>query len=302
MHLPDEFEFLADNAAEVGMSLAPDVAVRRCGLDLADGQHVSGVRWGTGPVELVYLHGGAQNAHTWDSVALALGRPAIAIDLPGHGYSNGEGFDRLDIAQQALTMVTVLEHVVPAPVAVIGMSLGGLVALAVSATRADLVPRLVLVDILPSSSNHRTARMNSFLDGKDAFDSFEEMVEWSVLHNPGRSAAELRRGVFHNAQRGADGRWTWRHTRDVPGVARIQEPEFRGATASLWPAVASFGGPLMLAYGGTDASVLREEHVQMLRERQPAARVERVQGAGHSVQRSRPRELAALIADFLGDA
>ena len=33
------------------------------------------------------LHGGGQNAHTWDTVALALGRPLIAIDLPGHGHS-----------------------------------------------------------------------------------------------------------------------------------------------------------------------------------------------------------------------
>ena len=41
------------------------------------------------PPELVFLHGGAQNAHTWDTVALALGRPLVAIDLPGHGHSDG---------------------------------------------------------------------------------------------------------------------------------------------------------------------------------------------------------------------
>ena len=35
------------------------------------------------------IHGGAQNAHTWDTVALALDRPLVAIDLPGHGHSDG---------------------------------------------------------------------------------------------------------------------------------------------------------------------------------------------------------------------
>ena len=37
------------------------------------------------------MHGGAQNAHTWDTVALALDRPLVAVDLPGHGHSDGRG-------------------------------------------------------------------------------------------------------------------------------------------------------------------------------------------------------------------
>ena len=39
----------------------------------------------------VLLHGGSQNAHTWDTVAMALDRPLVAIDLPGHGHSDGPG-------------------------------------------------------------------------------------------------------------------------------------------------------------------------------------------------------------------
>ncbi len=49
---------------------------------------LSALRWGTAEPELVFLHGGAQNAHTWDTVALALNRPLLAIDLPGHGHSD----------------------------------------------------------------------------------------------------------------------------------------------------------------------------------------------------------------------
>ena len=48
----------------------------------------SAIVWGDGDPEVVFLHGGGQNAHTWDSVVLALGRPALAIDLPGHGRSD----------------------------------------------------------------------------------------------------------------------------------------------------------------------------------------------------------------------
>ena len=57
-------------------------------VDPASGRRLSALVWGEGPPELVLLHGGAQNAHTWDTVALALERPLLAIDLPGHGHSD----------------------------------------------------------------------------------------------------------------------------------------------------------------------------------------------------------------------
>ena len=36
---------------------------------------------------IIFLHGGGQNAHTWDTVIVGLGEPALAVDLPGHGHS-----------------------------------------------------------------------------------------------------------------------------------------------------------------------------------------------------------------------
>jgi pimeloyl-ACP methyl ester carboxylesterase len=41
-----------------------------------------------------------------------------------------------------------------------------------------------------------------------------------------------------------------------------------------------------------------EDEAELVR-RLPAARIEHVEGAGHSVQGDRPVELAALIADFV---
>jgi hypothetical protein len=81
----DEFGLLADNAAETGLPFPGPSAVRRQTFAAA-GQEVSAIIWGRAEPELVLLHGGGQNAHTWDTVALALGRPLIALDLPGHGH------------------------------------------------------------------------------------------------------------------------------------------------------------------------------------------------------------------------
>src|SRR5450631_240275 len=83
----DEFALLKDNAEEAELPWLVTTEVTRRFVDVGGGRRVSGLRWGTGPVEAVFLHGGAQNAHTWDTVALALDRPLLALDLPGHGHS-----------------------------------------------------------------------------------------------------------------------------------------------------------------------------------------------------------------------
>src|SRR5438132_11872481 len=78
-----------ENAEEYGIEWRGQPAVRRVDVRLGDGRRLSALVWGEAEPELVLLHGGAQNAHTWDTVALALDRPLVAIDLPGHGHSDG---------------------------------------------------------------------------------------------------------------------------------------------------------------------------------------------------------------------
>ena len=86
----DEFGLFHENAAEYGLPFDGPPDVRRVDVEVAPGRRVSSLQWGanTGHPELVLVHGGAQNAHTWDTVALALGRPLLAVDLPGHGHSD----------------------------------------------------------------------------------------------------------------------------------------------------------------------------------------------------------------------
>ena len=83
----DEFGLFHENAAEYGLPFTTPPVVRRVEVRVADGRAVSALVWGDAPAEVVFIHGGSQNAHTWDTVALALGRPAVAVDLPGHGHS-----------------------------------------------------------------------------------------------------------------------------------------------------------------------------------------------------------------------
>src|SRR3974390_2902005 len=76
----DEFGLLPENAAEWDLPLDRVPLVTRQAFVLPSGETVSYLRWGEAEPELVFLHGAAQNAHTWDTVLLALGRPALALD------------------------------------------------------------------------------------------------------------------------------------------------------------------------------------------------------------------------------
>jgi pimeloyl-ACP methyl ester carboxylesterase len=291
----DEFAYFADNASEVGLPYAGPPTVERIEVEVEPGRALSALRWGTGPPELVLLHGGAQNAHTWDTVALALDRPLLAIDLPGHGHSGWRTDRAYWPAENARSVATVVEQVAPDAAAVVGMSLGGLTALELSAQFPALVRRLALVDVTPGVNRDKASAIANFVNGPESFASFDEILERTVLFNPTRSESSLRRGILHNAAPRDDGTWSWRYDRFLPEGDEVVVPDF----GSLWDAVDAVAVPFMLVRGA-DSPVVDDEDVAELVRRSPGVRVEVVEGAGHSIQGDQPLVLARLLADFVG--
>src|ERR1700722_17758706 len=157
----DEFALLGENAAEWDIPFTGQPVVSRESFTLPSGQALSYLRWGEDVPELVFLHGGAQNAHTWDTVMLALGRPAIAIDLPGHGHSDRRVDRNYGPWENALAVAERREAVAMASRALVGMSLGGATATRLAATRPDLVRRTVLVDVTPQINDPSRALSTS---------------------------------------------------------------------------------------------------------------------------------------------
>jgi pimeloyl-ACP methyl ester carboxylesterase len=289
----DEFGMFHENAAEVGLPFERPPVVERVDVEVAPGQRVSALRWGTGDPELVLLHGGAQNAHTWDTVALALGRPLVAIDLPGHGRSDWRDDKAYWPAENARAVATAIRELAPNAAAVVGMSLGGLTALALSTEAPELVRRLILVDVTPGVDRDKASAVISFIAGPESFASFDEILDRTVTYNPTRSVSSLRRGILHNAHEQADGTWAWRYDRfEIPEGATI--PDF----GDLWSYVDAVDVPFFLVRGA-DSPVVSDDDVAEVRKRRPAVRVERVESAGHSVQGDQPLELARLLEEFL---
>jgi pimeloyl-ACP methyl ester carboxylesterase len=304
----DEFSLFHENAEEYGLPYDGPPTVRRESVEVEagdggePGRRLSALVWGDAAPELVLLHGGAQNAHTWDTVAMALDRPLVAIDLPGHGHSDGGHGNALDPASNAVDVAVAIRALAPDARAVVGMSLGGATSLALAAHAPDLVRRLVLVDITPGVDEHKASQIIAFVNGPESFDSFDELLARTIAFNPTRSESSLRRGILHNAVQREDGTWVWRYARDRQqatqgdGVAGRGRPDF----GSLWDVVSGLTVPLMLVRGMLPQSVVSDADEAELLRRRPDARVEHVEGAGHSVQGDKPVELAALIADFAG--
>jgi pimeloyl-ACP methyl ester carboxylesterase len=293
----DEFALFHENAEEFDIPWNGPPSVRREAVEVDPGRRISSLVWGDAGAELVLLHGGAQNAHTWDTVALALGRPLLAVDLPGHGHSDGVRNGAFGPEALAADVAATVRRLAPTARAVVGMSLGGLTALTLAREAPELVRALVLVDITPGVTSEKASSITAFVAGPASFDSFDELLERTIAFNPTRSVASLRRGILHNAVQREDGTWVWRY-------ARHRTAPLEGGPMPdlevLWDTIEAHPGPVMLVRGTLPQSVVDDADETELLRRRPDARVERVEGAGHSVQGDRPVELAALIADFTG--
>jgi pimeloyl-ACP methyl ester carboxylesterase len=294
----DEFSMFHENAEEFGLPYDRPPEVRREFVDVEPGRRLSALVWGNDDPELVFLHGGAQNAHTWDTVALALQCPLVCIDLPGHGHSDGGSVGSLDLQSNAEDVAVAVRALAPNARAVIGMSLGGMTSLALAKVAPDVVRKLILVDVTPGVDQEKSAVIRAFIDGPESFPDFNEILARTVEFNPTRSEASLRRGILHNAVQRDDGTWVWRWARFRADDQSTDRGGFLDRIGDLWEVVSGLTMPLMLVRGMLPQSVVDDKDEAELRRRQPDARIEHVEGAGHSVQGDKPIELAALIADF----
>jgi pimeloyl-ACP methyl ester carboxylesterase len=302
----DEFGLFYENAEEFGLPYDGPPTVRRESVELPDGRKISALVWGTGDPEYVFLHGGAQNAHTWDTVAMALDRPLVAIDLPGHGHSDGPNeATGGQLAPQSLAqdVAVAIRELAPNAKGVIGMSLGGLTTIALTAIAPELVRAVVLVDVTPGVDGEKSKVIADFINGPESFDSFDDILARTIQYNPTRTESSLRRGILHNAVQRDDGSWVWRYMRfrrpategEGAGDSTADFPQF----GLLWEPLSQIKVPLMLARGMRDQSVVDDADEAKLLELLPDARVEHVEEAGHSLQGDTPVEFACLVEDFI---
>jgi pimeloyl-ACP methyl ester carboxylesterase len=240
-----------------------------------------------GALPLVMLHGIWDTWKTFERAAIQLAteRTVHALDLRGHGESSkpDEGYTPGDYAADVRG---VLDHLGYAQLALLGFSLGSMVASNLVSTGAGPVARLILEDppYNPGADlRGRAAWMRTLLELKRL--PFEEVVEGLSELNPTRDRAtnELSARALMNT---ADGPFRANLDRtevvDIPGFLRG------------WSRPA-----LILQADPSLGAALSDEGREALRAAMPQARVVNFPGSGHLIHAEKEDAFVEAVGAFL---
>jgi pimeloyl-ACP methyl ester carboxylesterase len=249
---------------------------------------------------VLLLHGIGRSLEDWNEQfdRLAGRFDLIAVDLPGFGWSSRSP-GRTTLASLAAALPPLLSALgVPAPVHVVGNSLGGAVAMRLAADRPDVVHSLVLANsagfgrevtiglrllaIRPIS--RRLLKPNRRIAARAVRNLFgaalatEDRIElaYAVASQPQRTDTMLE--IAHELGTFRGIRVQWRRAL-LEAVERHHIP-----TLALW--------------GERDA-VLPAAHLRAVTAVLPHAETHLLRDTGHMPQVERPDDFAALTASFL---
>jgi len=269
----------------------------------------------------LYVHGLGGSSQNWTDLAgmLAHRLDGQAIDLPGFGRS--EPARRYTLPALAGRVVAWIEHSDRGPVHLFGNSLGGAIAVRVTATRPDLVRTLTLVSpALPFMDFRRTAQRRLLpllvvpyadrlaarrLAAMDPADLARQVIEACVA-DPGRiHERRLAEAVEEISRR-----------LEMPWYADAYLRTMRGLVASFLRAYLPGAGSILrlarrvavptLVIGGWQDKLVDVRVAPQTARLMPDSRLLMLDGVGHVAQMEVPRTVAravvALLDSYQGNA
>jgi esterase len=255
--------------------------------------------WGNeGRHPILFLHGGALTAHTWDLCCLALRDEfhCIALDQRGHGDSDWAPDADYSIAAQREDVRGFVDELGLDRFVLVGMSMGAINALAFAVDYAEELSALVLIDAGPEVRRRGSSRIRDFVNGGAKPESLDAIIERALAFNPRRDPKVLRRSLMHNLRQQTDGTWVWKYDRRrFQQMGEGHAAERQGLAEGL----AKVTCPTLVVRGA-ESDVFHEEDAERLAQRLPDGRCITIPRAGHTVQGDNPKDLAAALRDFLG--
>jgi pimeloyl-ACP methyl ester carboxylesterase len=233
---------------------------------------------------LVLLHGLGVSGAVWQGIGRLLGGSyrLVAPDLRGHGDSDkpSAGYLPRDYVGDVAALVA---HEPSRPLAIVGHSLGAIIAALLAAERPELMLKVVLVDPPLDASRPRDPIV---------------MVERLRRAGPGELEAELMRrepGMGELYARALAS--LYRAAADGAFHAVLRgEPGFPAALAALGSIKAD---TLIVAADPTLDAALGAEAAREAAALLPHGKLVTIAGARHAVHASRPREFARAVREFL---
>lgn len=248
---------------------------------------------GDGP-PLLLLNGYSGTAADWDPTFLAtLGaaRTVVAPDHQGMGTSTAGDLDRLTIATMAEDVALLLEHRGIERAAVVGWSMGGMVAQEFARRHAGRVRGLVLLGTDGGGPDAVVADRADWARLVDHSGSpREQATRLLALLFPPDTAAEVDR-LFGDVV--AEARAT------LSPEALAAQDRAIAAWHAADPGRPARPVPPVLVATGTEDIVIPPANADLLAVRWGTTRVERFAGGGHAFMAQEPERLGTLITSFL---
>ncbi|MCY4144460.1 MAG: alpha/beta hydrolase [Gammaproteobacteria bacterium] len=247
---------------------------------------------------LVLLHGFSGHARSWDFFAeTATDRfRVLALDQRGHGetdWSTDASYGVLEMKEDLVCFVRALGL---DNYYLVGLSMGGMVAMNFAGDCPVGLQKLVIVDIAPEIGSVGARAIQERVRQSDEFDSVEQAFERARAANPIPPDDVYFHRVRHSLMRTENGKWTYRYDRAyrTPGDA----PRRRPSAEEGWQAVARISVPTMLVRGEHSPLLTREIADKFVGVAEDCTFVE-IPGSGHSVPLDKPKEFGDAVLSFL---
>jgi pimeloyl-ACP methyl ester carboxylesterase len=243
---------------------------------------------------LVLLHGYTGHARSWDAFAAAMTDRyrVLAFDQRGHGESAWAG--DYGIGEMAADLEAFVAALDLSRFALLGLSMGGMVAMDYAGRRPRELAALVIVDIAPEIVASGAGRIQEGQKTSDVFASREEAFAAARAANPVPPEAHHRHRVDHSLMRTEDGRWTWRYDRALRNPAALGRRDPQAG----WRSCADIAAPTLIIRG-ENSDILSPDLAERMVETIPDARLVTVAGSGHAVPLDAPDGFLAAARGFL---
>ena len=256
------------------------------------------VEWGAaGASPLVLLHGFTGHARTWDDFAASMADRfrVLALDQRGHGDSDRAPHGDYRIAAMAQDLAAFADALCPGPFSLVGLSMGGRVAIAYAGSHAGRVERLVLVDIGPEMAPEGSARVRTMVANvPEELASEEQAYRLLRAAAPRYSDSLIRHRVKHGFNRLPGGRLAWKYDKTLRAQAKAERRDM----SDLWPDLARIACPTLVVRG-IESDVLSPQIAKRMLETLPDGRLVEIPDASHTVPGDQPEAFLKAVRPFL---
>ena len=233
---------------------------------------------------LVCVHALTRNCRDFDFLARAMSSHyrVVCPDVAGRGLSDWlrdpAGYA---VPNYVADMVTLIARLDVETVDWVGISMGGLIGMALASMDGNPVRRLVLSDVGPEITPESIQRIASYVGTDPRWSTFDEALAYiRTISAPfGKlSDAQWHHLAEHSIRQGADGGWRFRYD---PRLAEPFKAGFSDKPIDLWPFYERIACPTLVVRGA-ESDLLTRETLQAMASRGPLPEVVEVPGVGHA--------------------